>query len=317
MKTISVVVPTFNEVENIRNLCEAVVDVFDKQLQQYNYELIIIDNFSTDGTRDVIEAMCAENKRIKAIFNTRNFGQARSPVYGLKQAYGDCVIRLCADFQDPPSMIPDFIREWESGWKIVIGVKDSSEESKFTYLIRTSFYKLLKRISDIEHIQQFTGFGLYDRQFVEIVRNLDDPLPYFRGIVAELGYQYKELHYRQPMRRAGRSKNNFISLYDYAMIGITSYSKAFMRLATMTGFFISLLSFLAGLVYLVLKLIFWFSFPIGIAPLVIGLFFFSSVQLFFIGILGEYIVNINTRVMRRPLVIEEKRLNFDDKTEVN
>lgn len=317
MKTISVVVPTFNEVENIRNLCEAVVDVFDTQLQQYNYELIIIDNFSTDGTRDVIEAMCAENKHIKAIFNTRNFGQARSPVYGLKQAYGDCVIRLCADFQDPPSMIPDFIREWENGWKIVIGVKDSSEESKFTYLIRTSFYKLLKRISDIEHIQQFTGFGLYDRQFVEIVRNLDDPLPYFRGIVAELGYQYKELHYRQPMRRAGRSKNNFISLYDYAMIGITSYSKAFMRLATMTGFFISLLSFLAGLIYLVLKLIFWYSFPIGIAPLVIGLFFFSSVQLFFIGILGEYIVNINTRVMRRPLVIEEKRLNFDDKTEVS
>ncbi len=316
MKTISVVVPTFNEVENIRHLCEAVVDVFETQLQQFNYELIIIDNFSTDGTREVIETMCADNKHIKAIFNTRNFGQARSPVYGLKQAYGDCVIRLCADFQDPPTMIPDFVREWENGWKIVIGVKDSSEESKFTYLIRTSFYKLLKRISDIEHIQQFTGFGLYDRQFVEIVRNLDDPLPYFRGIVAELGYQYKELHYRQPMRRAGRSKNNFISLYDYAMIGITSYSKAFMRLATMTGFFISLLSFLAGLVYLVLKLMFWSSFPIGIAPLVIGLFFFSSVQLFFIGILGEYIVNINTRVMRRPLVIEEKRLNFDDKTEV-
>lgn len=312
MKKISIVIPTYNEVQNIRQLCDVLITLFETQLSHYDYEIIIIDNHSTDGTRDEIEVICSQNHRIKAIFNTRNFGQLKSPVYGLKQAYGDCVIKLCADFQDPPEMIVDFLKEWEKGWKIVIGIKDSSEESKVNYFIRSSFYKLIQKISDVEQIRHFTGFGLYDKQFIDILRELDDPLPYLRGIVAELGFDYKAIPYRQHKRRGGKSKNNFISLYDYAMIGITSYSKIFLRISTLIGFGIAAISIIIGIVYLILKLLFWDRFPAGTAPILIGLFFFSSVQLFFIGILGEYIISINTRVMRRPLVIEEKRINFKD-----
>lgn len=312
MKKISIVIPTYNEVQNIRQLCDVLITLFETQLSHYDYEIVIIDNHSTDGTRDEIEVICSQNHRIKAIFNTRNFGQLKSPVYGLKQAYGDCVIKLCADFQDPPEMIVDFLKEWEKGWKIVIGIKDSSEESKVNYFIRSSFYKLIQKISDVEQIRHFTGFGLYDKQFIDILRELDDPLPYLRGIVAELGFDYKAIPYRQHKRRGGKSKNNFISLYDYAMIGITSYSKIFLRISTLIGFGIAAISIIIGIVYLILKLLFWDRFPAGTAPILIGLFFFSSVQLFFIGILGEYIISINTRVMRRPLVIEEKRINFKD-----
>lgn len=310
MKLVSIVVPTYNEVDNVELLCTEIINLFDTTLPSYQYEIIFIDNQSTDGTKDKIEELCNSNKQIKAIFNAKNFGQIRSPVYGLKQAYGDCVIRMSADFQDPVSLIPDFIREWENGWKIVIGIKETSEESPLMYFFRTCYYKLFKLISDVDHITHFTGFGLYDRKFIDIVRDINDPLPYLRGIIAELGYPYKSLPFQQTKRKAGKSKNNFFTLYDYAMIGITSYSKAIMRLATFFGFMVSGISFIVGLIYLILKLIYWDRFQAGFAPLLIGVFFFSAIQLFFIGLLGEYLMNINIRVMNRPLVIEERRINF-------
>ena len=230
----------------------------------------------------------------------------------MKQAYGDCVVRMCADFQDPVDMIPKFVKEWEDGHKIVIGVKKASQERKIMYKIRGLYYKLIQKITDIDHIEQFTGFGLYDKKFVDVVRDLHDPMPYLRGIIAELGFDYKAIPYTQPKRRAGKSKNNFYSLYDYAMIGITSYSKVVMRLATFAGFIIGGLSLVAALVYLVLKLMYWDRFSAGIAPMVIGMFFLGSLQLFFIGFLGEYVLSINTRVLDRPLVVEEERLNFEE-----
>lgn len=311
-KKISVVIPTYNEEANVVPLKKAITEVMERDLPEYDYEILFIDNHSKDNTRILLRGMCAEDKRIKAIFNARNFGQARSPVYGMKQAYGDCVVRMCADFQDPVDMIVKFVREWEQGHKIVIGVKSQSKEHKGMYWVRSCYYKLINKITDIDHIEHFTGFGLYDKKFVDVVRELHDPMPYLRGIIAELGFDYKAIPYTQPRRRAGKSKNNFYSLYDYAMIGITSYSKVVMRLATFAGFAVAGLSLLAGLVYLVLKLMYWDRFSAGVAPMLIGMFFLGSLQLFFIGFLGEYVLSINTRVLDRPLVVEEDRLNFEE-----
>lgn len=311
-KKISVVIPTYNEEANVVPLKKAITEVMERDLSEYDYEILFIDNHSKDNTRILLRGMCAEDKRIKAIFNARNFGQARSPVYGMKQAYGDCVVRMCADFQDPVDMIVKFVREWEQGHKIVIGVKSQSKERKGMYWVRSCYYKLINKITDIDHIEHFTGFGLYDKKFVDVVRELHDPMPYLRGIIAELGFDYKAIPYTQPRRRAGKSKNNFYSLYDYAMIGITSYSKVVMRLATFAGFAVAGLSLLAGLVYLVLKLMYWDRFSAGVAPMLIGMFFLGSLQLFFIGFLGEYVLSINTRVLDRPLVVEEDRLNFEE-----
>lgn len=311
-KKISVVIPTYNEEGNVKPLAQAIVDVMENELPEYNYEIIFIDNHSKDKTKMYLRQMCKENKHIKAIFNARNFGQLRSPVYGLKQAYGDCVIRMCADFQDPVDMIVKFVREWEQGWKIVVGIKKSSKEKKFMYFVRTCYYKLIRKITDIDHIEHFTGFGLYDKDFVDVVRDLHDPMPYLRGIIAELGYDYKEIPYQQQKRKAGKSKNNFYSLYDYAMIGITSYSKVVLRMATFLGLFVGVASFAVAIVYLILKLLYWDRFSAGIAPLVIGVFFLGAMQLFFIGLLGEYVLSINTRVLDRPLVVVEEKLNFED-----
>lgn len=316
MKKISVVIPTYNEEENVEPLSAAIIDVFEKHLPQYDYEIIFADNHSKDSTRKILRRLCEQNRKIKAIFNARNFGQMRSPVYALKQAYGDCVIRMCADFQDPVNMIVDFVRLWEQGNKIVIGVKTTSKESKLMYFLRTCYYKLIKKISDVDQIEHFTGFGLYDKAFVDVVRNLEDPMPYLRGIVAELGFDYVKVEYQQPKRRAGKSKNNFYSLYDYAMIGITSYSKVILRLATLSSFVVGAVSVAIALIYLVLKLVFWDRFSAGMAPVLVGMFFLGAVQLFFIGIMGEYIMSINTRVMKRPLVVEECRLNFTDEDSV-
>lgn len=311
-KKISVVIPTYNEEGNVVPLAKAVSQVMEGELPEYDYEILFIDNHSQDNTQALLRGLCAENKHIKAIFNVKNFGQARSPVYGMKQAYGDCVIRMCADFQDPVDMIVQFVREWEKGHKIVIGVKKSSKEKRIMYWIRGCYYKLIKKITDIDHIEQYTGFGLYDKKFVDVVRQLHDPMPYLRGIVAELGFDYKAIPYTQPKRRAGKTKNNFYSLYDIAMIGITSYSKVVMRLATFVGFFVAGCSFLAGLVYLILKLMYWERFSAGVAPMLIGVFFLGALQLFFIGFMGEYVLSINSRVLDRPLVVEEERLNFDE-----
>ena len=310
-KLISVVVPTYNEQENVVPLTDTLVKIFAEELPEYNYEIIFIDNHSKDNTKTLIRQICSENPNVKAIFNARNFGQMRSPVYGFKQAYGDCVVRLNADFQDPPSLIPTFVREWEKGHKIVIGIKEKTEEGFFMAFVRRQYYKFLRKITDIGHIENFTGFGLFDKAFVDVVRNIHDPMPYFRGMVAEFGFEYKTILYQRPNRRAGKSKNHFYTLYDVAMIGITSYSKVMLRLASFLGFIIGGLSFLVALVYFIMKLVHWDWFRSGIAPLVIGVFFLGGVQLFFIGLLGEYVLAINSRVLDRPLVVEEERLNFN------
>lgn len=259
-----------------------------------------------------MRSLCAADKRhIKAIFNAKNFGQFNSPVYGICQTDGDCTILICCDFQDPLDLIPKFVREWENGYKIVTGIKTTSHENRFIRFLRTCYYKLIKKFSDVEQIEHFTGFGLYDKTFVDVLRNLDDPAPFLRGIVAELGFKRKDIPYDQPRRRAGKTKNNFYTLYDAAMLSFTSYTKIGLRIATIGGFIMSFISFIVAMVYLILKLCNWDSFPMGNAPILIGVFLLGSVQLFFIGLLGEYVLSINTRVMRRPLVIEEERINFD------
>ena len=311
MKKISVVVPCYNEEENIENICMAITKELEK-LNNYDYEIIFIDNDSKDKTKELIEKQCNKNKKIKAIFNARNFGQFNSPYYAMLNSTGDCTILICADFQDPVEMIPQFIKEWENGYKIVIGIKRDSQESKIMYFFRSCYYKIIKKFSNIEQIEHFTGFGLYDKQFIDILRNLDDSTPYLRGIVAELGFKRKEIPYKQPNRKAGKTHNNFYTLYDAAMLGFTSYTKIGLRLATFFGMIVGILSFIIGLVYLVLKLIYWDRFVAGMAPIIIGIFFLGALQLLFIGFLGEYILSINQKVMKRPLVIEEKRINFKE-----
>ncbi|WP_314392675.1 glycosyltransferase family 2 protein [Leptotrichia shahii] len=312
MKKISIVIPTYNEIENISLIIEKLKEIFENDLKSYLYELIIIDNYSTDGTREKIKEICKNEKNIKGILNAKNFGFLNSTFYGLTQSTGDATILMVADFQDPPGLVVDFIKEWEKGYKIVIGLKNRSKESKLMYLIRTIYYKIINKIANIDHIEHFTGFGLYDKKFVKILKELDDPTPYLRGIVAELGFTRKEINFEQPKRKFGKSKFNFFSLYDVAMLGITSYTKIILRLATFIGFFVGVISLLLSIVYLVLKLIYWNLFPTGTAPILIGIFFLGSLQLFFIGILGEYIMNINTKVLKRPLVVEEERINFDE-----
>lgn len=310
MKKISIVVPCYNEEENIEPISKAIISEIENNLKEYDYELIFIDNCSKDKTRSIIEKLCKENKKIKAIFNARNFGQFNSPYYGMTQAYGDCVILICADFQDPVDMITKFIHEWENGYKIVIGIKNKSKENKLMYFLRSCYYKLIKKISSVEQIEHFTGFGLYDKDFINVLRNLEDSTPFLRGIVAELGYERKEIPYEQPKRRAGKTHNNFYTLYDAAMLSFTSYTKIGLRIATFIGAFVAGISFIIGLIYLILKLVFWNQFAAGMAPILIGMFFLGALQIFLIGFLGEYILAINARVMKRPLVVEEKRINF-------
>lgn len=310
MKTISIVVPCYNEEENVIPLSRAITALFEGELADYRYELIFIDNDSRDRTRELLRGLCQSDPGIKAIFNAKNFGQFNSPYYAMLQTSGDCTILMAADFQDPVEMIPQYVREWENGYKIVIGIKKSSQENKLMYWLRGCYYKLIKKLSDVEQIEQFTGFGLYDARFIQVMRSLDDPTPFLRGIVAELGFQRKEIPYEQPLRRAGKTSNNFYRLYDAAMLSITSYTKVGLRLATIFGSICAGISIVVALVYLVMKLIWWDRFPAGMAPMLIGMLFLGSIQIFFIGLLGEYIMSINQRVMKRPLVIEEERLNF-------
>lgn len=310
MKKISVLIPCYNEEENVVPISEAVIKTLQKDLPEYDYELVFIDNDSQDHTRSLIRQLCDENPKIKAIFNARNFGQFNSPYYGMLQITGDCVIEMVADFQDPVELIPQYVHEWEKGYKIVIGIKTSSKENRLMYWLRGCYYKMMKKLTDVEQIEQFTGSGLYDRDFIEVLRNLDDPTPFLRGIVAELGFKIKQIPYEQPKRRAGETKNHFYQLYDAAMLSITSYTKAGLRLATIFGSICSLISMVVAVVYLVMKLMYWDRFPAGMAPVLIGMCFLGSVQIFFIGLMGEYILSINARVMKRPLVIEEERLNF-------
>ena len=310
MKKISVLIACYNEKDNIRQICEAVMQQMEK-LTEYDYEIILIDNKSEDGTREIIRDLCYEEKRIKAIFNLKNFGQFNSPYYGLLQTTGDCVIKMVADFQDPPELIPELIRHWEAGSKVICMVKTSSKESKLMYWMREQYYRLLKKMSDVRQIKQFTGFGLYDRSFVDTLRDLNDPTPFMRGIVAELGPERKEIEYEQPKRRAGKTHNNFYTLYDAAMLSFTSYTKNGLRIATFSGFIIAFISFIIGLFYLIMKLLFWDRFTAGYAPMMIGIFFMGGIILAFMGFMGEYVMAINARVMNRPLVVEEERINFE------
>jgi len=305
-----VVIGTYNEEENVQELYERIVKVFEG-LGRYRWELIFADNASRDGTLAVLKEIASVDRRVKIIVNRRNFGHIRSPFHALLQARGDAVISMPADLQDPPELIADFVGKWEAGVPVVLGVKRSSRDSALMFLVRSSYYGLIRRLSDVEEIPHATGFGLYDRTFVDLLRDLDDPYPYTRGLVSELGFAYAVVPYDQLARKHGLTKNNFYSLYDMAMVGITSHSKIPLRLATILGFGLSALSLLVALGYLAYKLIFWDRFAVGIAPLVIGFFLSFSVQLFFLGLLGEYIAVIHTRVMRRPLVIERERVNFD------
>ncbi|MBQ8804696.1 MAG: glycosyltransferase family 2 protein [Tyzzerella sp.] len=314
MKKISILIPCYNEEANVIPMSEAISELFATQLQQYDYELIFIDNDSKDKTREYLRDICNKNRKIKAIFNAKNFGQFNSPYYGMLQTTGVCTILMVADFQDPVEMIPKYIREWEEGYKIVIGIKTSSKENPIMYRLRTMYYKLIKKFSDVEQIEHFTGFGLYDKSFIDVLRELKDPTPFLRGIVAELGYRRKEIPYEQPQRRAGKTSNNFMRLYDAAMLSVTSYTKIGLRLCTFFGMFIAGGSALVGLVYLIMKLVMWETFTAGMAPVLIGMFFLGAIQLFFLGFIGEYILSINQRVMKRPLVIEEERINFDEAT---
>ena len=310
MKKISVLIPCYNEEENVVPMSEAIVNLFTNQLVEYDYELLFIDNDSHDNTRPLLREICAKNPKVKAIFNAKNFGQFNSPYYGILQTTGDCTISMVCDFQDPIELIPQYIREWENGYKIVIGIKTSSKENPIMYRLRGLYYKFIKKFSDVEQIEHFTGSGLYDREFVEVLRDLKDPTPFLRGIVAELGYKRKEIPYEQPQRRAGKTHNNFYRLYDAAMLSITSYTKIGLRLCTFFGIFCGLVSAIIGLIYLIWKLVCWDSFAAGMAPILIGMFFLGAIQLFFIGFIGEYILSINQRVMNRPLVIEEERINI-------
>lgn len=309
MKTITLVTPTFNEVDNLEELLKRVWASVEPLQGKYHFEYLFIDNDSTDGTQDLLRKMAAADKRIKVIFNMRNFGHIHSPYYGFLQPQADATILLVADLQDPPEMIPKFIEQWEAGFKISLGVKNESEESPLLFAVRKAYYELVARLSQVRLIKNVTGFGLYDRQVVNLLRGLDDPDPYLRGIICELGFPIAQIPFVQPVRKRGLTKNNFYTLYDTAMLGITGFSKVPLRLAAMLGFAASAFFLFVGLVYLAYKLLFWRDFTLGLAPLVIGLFFFASVNLF-IGILGEYIGAIHSQVRKRPLVVERERINF-------
>ena len=309
MKFISVITPCFNEQENIKNLYNEVKNNFLNR-KGYCYEHIFIDNNSEDSTLDILKEIARKDNNIKVIVNARNFGHIRSPYYGLLQAKGDAAIIMASDLQDPPQMISEFIAAWQEGYKVVIGIKLKSQESKAMFMLRRFYYKFITHISETDLIKDFTGFGLYDKAVLKILREIDDSYPYLRGIIADIGFERKEITYTQSKRKYGVTKNNFYTLYDIAMLAITSYYKLPLRLAAIAGFFLSIVSLFVSFLFFFIKLIFWNSFDTGIAPILCGLFFFSSVQLFFIGLLGEYISSIHMRIMKRPLVIEKERINF-------
>ncbi len=309
-KKISVVTPCYNEEDNIYDVYHAVKDIRNSH-PQYDWEHLFIDNASTDKSLERLKEIANKDKVVKIIVNIKNFGHIRSHVHAYLTAEGDAVIAYFCDLQDPPELITDFIKKWEEGYMVVAGVKSASEENPFMFFLRKTFYNIMEKISETGQIRNFTGFGLYDKSFLDILRTLNEPYPYFRGLVAEYGYQRFEVPYTQRVRKKGKSKNNFYSLYDSAMLGFVSYSKIPLRLANFIGFSTAVVSLFIAFCYFIYKLIFWNSFQVGMAPLVIGIFFFSAVQLFFIGIIGEYVGTILTEIKDRPLVIEKERINFE------
>lgn len=313
MKTISVVVPTYNEEKNIMTVYERVCKLFAEQLADYEMQLLFVDNASLDASRALIETLCEKDTRVQAIFNATNFGFSRSSFYGLSQAEGDCAVMLYADMQDPPEVIPEFVKKWEEGYQIVTGIKSRSKENKLMYAIRGLYYNLISKISEGEHIKQFDGFGLYDASFIRVLRKLKDPMPYLRGLVAELGCKRAEVEYVQEQRKAGKTSFNFMRYYDVAMLGLTSSTKAIMRMATFLGVIMAGLCVLVAVVTFIIKLVNWNYYDVGTAAIIIGIFLVGGIQIFFLGFLGEYILNINIRTMGHPVVVEEKRINMKRK----
>jgi glycosyltransferase involved in cell wall biosynthesis len=308
---ITILTPCYNEEGNVREVHRRVHDAM-ATLPGYDYQQLFIDNASRDGTVAILRELAASDSHVGVIVNARNFGHVRSPYYGLLQARGDAIVSCVSDLQDPPEMIPTFVQKWEEGYKIVIGIKKTSEESWLMFRIRKLYYRLIARLADseVDLVSDFTGFGLYDREVIENLRSTEEQYPYFRGLICDFGYERAEIEYAQPVRKHGKTKNSFYTLYDLAMVGIVSHSKVPLRIATVAGFILSIISLVVAAVYLVLKLAFWNEFGFGLAPLLIGIYFFGSVQLFFVGILGEYVGSIHTQVHRRPLVVEKERINF-------
>lgn len=310
MKKISIVAGCYNEEENLQELYDRLIKAF-KQLPKYDYEIIIADNYSTDGSRDILRKIAQKNKKFKVIFNSNNFGNVRSGYNAFLHASGDAVIAMASDLQDPPEMILDFVSEWEKGARVVCAVKTSSKENILMLSVRRFYYWLLDKLSESQQIHNFTGFGLYDRKFMDALKKYKDPFPYVRGLIGEIGFKRVEVEFEQPCRKHGKTSNNLFSLYDFAMTGFVNHTKIPLRLATFCGFCLAGISFVVALAYLIYKLAYWDTFTLGLAPVVVGLFFFSAVQLIFIGIIGEYIGAILTQVKNKPLVIEDEKLNFD------
>lgn len=308
-KLISIVTPCYNEEANIDELYKRIVEVMSRL--DYDYEHIFIDNCSTDNSHAKLRTLAAQDKRVKLIFNARNFGHIRSPYHALLQANGDAAVLIASDLQDPPEMIEEFVKKWEEGFKTVMAVKPESEESRLMFLMRRAYYRFVTRISEVPLVQNATGAGLFDRVVLDILKKIDDPYPYFRGLLCEIGFPIATVPFKQPRRQRGITKNNFYTLYDIAMLGITNHSKVPLRLMVMGGALLAGLSLLAAFGFLIAKLVFWDSFQIGIAPLLISLFFFSSVQILFLGMLGEYLGSVHTQIRNMPLVVESERVNFD------
>lgn len=310
MKKISIVVPCYNEEKSVHIMHEIVTNLFKNKLKNYDYELIFNDDYSTDNTRDELRKICAEDKKVKAILNAKNFGFNRNVFFALTQATGDAVFMVFGDLQDPPELLPEFVKEWEKGNKVIIGQKLHSDENKFVYSLRTLFYRLMDNLSAVKQTQHFNGYGLYDKMFIEVIKQIEDPNPYLKGIVGEFGMDIKILNYSQHESNRGKSNFNFSKYYDVAMLGITSYTKTLMRVATFIGVLVGILSGCFALFIFINKLLHWHNYPVGIPSIIIGVFFIGSIQLFFTGILGEYILSINTRTLKRPLVIPSEKLNF-------
>ena len=312
MKKITVMIPCYNEVENVGPISKAIINIFetDERLKKYDFEILFSDNCSKDGTRVKLEELCSADRRIKCIFNVKNFGQFNSPYHAMCEARCDALISMCCDFQDPVEMLPKFVEAWEEGYKIVCGIKTDSKESRLFYALRTVYYKLIKKFSLVEQIEHFTGFGLYDNDFLEVLRKLDDPAPYLRGIGAELGYERKEIPYTQAERRAGRTHNNWVSLLDAAMLGFTTYTRVGVRLAMCLGAALTCFNLLLCLAYIITAICVPAAWSLWVIPILLAIFLVGSVLMFFLGFVGEYVVAVNRRVINRPLVIEEKRINW-------
>lgn len=311
MKTISVTIPCWSEEKSIRQMYNRLTKVFEEKLPEYDYEIIFVDDYSPDNTRTEIRKLCKEDSRVKAVFNARNFGFNRNVFATMQYGTGDATFLLFGDLQDPPELLPDMVAKWEEGYKVIVGQKTKSNESKLMYTLRTLYYKTIGNLADSQQIQHFNGYGLYDKAFIDVMRQIDDPNPYLKGLVSEFGMDICIIKYEQAESLRGKSGFNFLKYYDVAMLGITSYTKILMRIATFAGAVLGIISICLALFVFVNKLINWDSYPIGTASILIGVFFIGAVQLFFIGILGEYILSINTRSMRRPLVVVSEKINFE------